>query len=75
MKSTRRKKITAMILASTIMLNGCAMIESRSKSTPDSSEASHKREEVSGSGDFLKALGFGLLIGIIFKAAPKEAYR
>lgn len=75
MKNRHHKKITALILAATIALNGCAMIESRSKSTSDSSEAGYKKEEVSGSGDFLKALGFGLLIGIIFKAAPKEAYK
>jgi uncharacterized protein YceK len=69
------KKMLVLVLAATLTLSGCASVQSRSTSTPGKSEAEYKKEEVAGSKDFLSLLGLGLMMGIIFAVAPKEAYR
>lgn len=72
-----KKLIIAVLVVS--MLAGCATKTNSksSSSTKDGNQTSseYKKDEGKGFENFWGAVGIGVLMGIIFKAAPKEAYR
>jgi len=72
-----KKSICAVLIVS--MLAGCATTTNSksSSSTKDGTQSSseYKKDEGKGIENFWGALGIGLLAALIFKSAPKEAYR
>lgn len=71
------KKVICYLLIATVM-SGCATssFSKSSSSTKDGTQSSseYKKDEGKGFENFWSILGIGLLMGIVFKTAPKEAY-
>jgi hypothetical protein len=61
------------------VVSGCATtsVSKATSSTRDGTQSSseHKKDEGKGFENFWNILAVGLLMGIVFKTAPKEAYR